>query len=137
RNLVRQHVPRPNCRVVRRTLCGYLLVELWSTDEVAEEVAVEFCRVDVEQEVVATDDSPFEILRYDSITPELGVDLRYQELAGTADLLSFRLNFRPGHVIPKDDSLGMQLHPASLIGFEIADLDELLAVRENFSQRNC
>src|SRR5207249_42830 len=34
RDLVRQYVPRSNCRVVRRALCGYLLVEAWSTDEV-------------------------------------------------------------------------------------------------------
>src|SRR5258708_4657326 len=108
-------MPWPDRRVICRTLCRYLLKKRWSSDEIAEETAVEFAFINAKKKVVTADNRPFEVVRNDPVASQLRVDLRDQEFADFADLLLLRLDLGAGYSIAKNDPSGMQLHSASLV----------------------
>jgi hypothetical protein len=83
-NLVAQHMRRANCGVVRRPLRCDLIAKVMCPDVVAKEATIELLLVNLEEEVVAADNSPVEILRDDAEATLLGINLGHLEISGPA-----------------------------------------------------
>jgi hypothetical protein len=83
---------------------------------------------------VAAYDSTFQVAWDDPIATKLSVNLGDQELTGSTNLLLLCLDLGPRNLISQDDPLGMQLDSTSLVGYEVIDLDELLAVNQHVSE---
>jgi len=87
-----------------------------------------------EQEIVATDDRTIQVVGHNPKAPDLRVDLGNKKIAGTTDLLLFRFNGGTFEKVAKDDTLGVELYPATLVDSRVIYLDEFLSVSEDTAQ---
>ena len=77
---------------------------------------------------MAAYDRSVQVWRNDAKPSNLRIDLGYQELPSTTYLLLLGLYVQARDDIAQNNALSVQLHPATLVGFKIVDLEELLTV---------
>src|SRR5687768_17445441 len=87
--------------------------------------------VDVEREVVARDNRAVEVLRDESHTADLGVDLRDDELAAPNHVLRLGFDLVAIYLVAEHDAAPMQHHTQALVLLLVGDPELCAFEREH------